>query len=234
MAGLKTVIVIVAYNAEKTLEKTYRDIPAGIGDLVCVDDASKDGTVRIARELNLALLVRPKNQGYGASQKTGYREALKRGAEIVVLLHADYQYDPRKIPELIDPILRERAEVVLGSRIMGRGALRGGMPFWKYCANRLSTALANAVFGMRLTDYHSGFRAYHGRALRALGFEGYSDNYIFDAQMIAGAVSKKMRIAEIPIATRYFKEASSITFWPCVRYGLGMLGILFRYLCVKE
>jgi len=235
MATSKIIIVIVAYNAEKTLERTVRDIPEGIADkIIFVDDASRDNTVKVARRLNLNIFSHDKNEGYGAAQKTGYREALKRGADIVVLLHADYQYDPAKIPELVRPILEKRADVVFGSRMMNGGALKGGMPILKYIVNKSSTVLANFVLGVRLTEYHSGFRVYSRDVLCNINFEMNSDNYTFDAEMITRIISKNYRITEIPIPTRYFKEASSITLWPCILYGLGFLGILLRHLFIKN
>lgn len=235
MPAPKIIIIIAAYNAEKTLEKTVRDIPQGIADqIILVDDASKDNTIKIARKLNLNICAHGENKGYGAAQKTGYKEALRRGADIVVLLHADYQYDPKKIPELVKPILENRADAVFGSRMLGKGALKGGMPLWKYFANIFSTALANAIFRMHLSEYHSGFRAYSSSILRCIDFEGNSNKHIFDAQIIAQAVSRNCRIAEIPIPTLYFKEASSIALWPSIFYGIGLAGILFRHLFVKN
>lgn len=235
MSAPKIIIVIVAYNAEKTLEKTVRDIPEGIADeIIFVDDSSSDDTVKIAQRLNLNIFSHTKNSGYGATQKTGYREALRRGADIVVLLHADYQYDPKKIPELVGPILEKRTDVVLGSRMMDSGALKGGMPLWKYCVNIFSTALINAVFGMHLTEYHSGFRVYSSKVLRSIDFENNSDKHIFDGEIIAQIISNNYRITEIPVPTRYFNEASSITFWPCVLYGLGFLRVLCRHLFLKN
>lgn len=235
MPAPKIIIVIAAYNAEKTLEKTVTNIPPGIANqIILIDDASQDNTLKIAQRLNLRIYAHTENKGYGAAQKTGYREALRSGADIVVLLHADYQYDPRKIPELVKPILENRADMVFGSRMLGKGALKGGMPLWKYCANIFSTALANAVFRMRLSEYHSGFRAYSSKLLRSIDFEANSDKHIFDAQVIAQAVSKNYRIAEIPIPTLYFKEASSIALWPSIFYGAGLAGILFRHLFAKN
>jgi len=235
MSNSKIIIVIVAYNAGKTLERIVRDIPKGIADdVLLVDDASCDDTVKVARRLNLKIFSHGKNVGYGATQKTGYREALKQGADIVVLLHADYQYDPAKIPELVGPILEKRADAVFGSRMMNGGALKGGMPLWKYLINKSSTVLINLVFGAHLTEYHSGFRVYSSNILRNIGFETNSDNYVFDAEMITRMIARNYRIIEIPIPTRYFKEASSITLGPCILYGLGFLGILLRHLFIKD
>jgi radical SAM superfamily enzyme YgiQ (UPF0313 family) len=235
MSNSKIIIVLVAYNAEKTLEMTLASIPKGIADeIIFIDDASRDNTLGVARRLNLNIFSHSENKGYGAAQKTGYKEALRRGADIVVLLHADYQYDPRKIPELVRPIIEKRADVVFGSRIMNGGALKGGMPLWKYYANIFTTVLANAVFAMHLTEYHAGFRVYSSNVLRNIDFEKNSNNYVFDAEIIAQIISKNYKIAEIPIPTRYFKEASSIAFWPSVVYGLGFFRILFSRLLMKH
>jgi glycosyltransferase involved in cell wall biosynthesis len=234
MVKSRIIIVMVAYNAEKTLERTVRDIPGGVADeILFIDDASSDNTLEVARRLNLNIFAHGKNIGYGASQKTGYREALKRGADVVVLLHADYQYDPTKIPDLVRPIVEKRADAVFGSRMMNDGALKGGMPLWKYLVNRTSTALANRVLGAHLTEYHSGFRVYSNAALRGVPFDTYSDSFIFDGEMISNMLSKNYRITEVPIPTRYLKEASSIALWPCVLYGFGFLRILFKHIFNK-
>lgn len=228
------VIVMVSYNAERTLEKTVKDIPSGRAyETILVDDDSRDDTILVARKLNLTVLRHEKNRGYGASQKTGFKEAIRRGAGVIVLLHADYQYDPGKIPELVKPILEERADTVYGSRMMDGGALKGGMPLWKYYANIVSTKLINFVFGMHLSEYHSGFRAYSRALLESIDFENNSDNYIFDMEITERILSGNHRIAEIAIPTRYFKEASSITLWPCIIYGLGTLALLFCHLLAR-
>ncbi len=226
----KVVVVLPAYNAAKTLKKTVADIPKGaVHEIILVDDASLDDTVRVARELGLTVFVHKKNRGYGANQKTCYKKALERGADIVVMVHPDYQYDPRVIPELIEPIRRGRADAVFGSRMMKGGALQGGMPLWKHNANILLTALENVVLGASLTEYHSGFRAYSAKYLHAVAYQLNSDDFVFDTEIIAQGIAKNLRIEEIPIRTRYFDEASSIRLGPCLCYGLGILMTLIRY-----
>ena len=219
-----------AYNAEKTLERTYHDLPfEWVDDVVLVDDASGDRTVEIARSLGLHVLVHPRNRGYGGNQKTCYREALARGADIVIMVHPDHQYDPAYIPQLAQPLLAGECEAVFGSRMLGGRPIEGGMPKWKYFANLGLTALANATFYVFLSEYHSGLRAYSRRYLEAIDLEANSDDFVFDAEIIAQGTHKGMRIQEIPIATRYFDEASQIGFWRSVRYGLEILGVLLRY-----
>ena len=219
-----------AYNAERTLERTYRDLPlTWVDDIVLVDDASKDRTVEVARTLGLHTIIHPRNLGYGANQKTCYREALARGADIVVMVHPDHQYDPRYLPELVRPLLAGECEAVFGSRMLGGRPLEGGMPRWKYHANLFLTALANATFYVFLSEYHSGLRAYSRRYLESVDFEANSDDFVFDTDIIAQGVWKRMRIREIPIATRYFDEASQIGFWRGVRYGFSIMGVLLRY-----
>jgi len=226
----KVVVVLPAYNAAKTLKKTVADIPKeAVHEIILVDDASTDETVRVARELGLTVFVHRKNGGYGANQKTCYKKALERGADIVVMVHPDYQYDPRVIPELIEPIRQGRAEAVFGSRMMKGGALEGGMPLWKHNANILLTALENVILGASLTEYHSGFRAYSAKYLHAVAYELNSGNFVFDTQIIVQGIAKNLRIEEVPIRTRYFDEASSIRFWASVCYGLGILMTLIRY-----
>ncbi|MFA5060286.1 MAG: methyltransferase domain-containing protein [Candidatus Omnitrophota bacterium] len=228
---LKCVAVLPAYNAAKTLQITYNDIPKNVIDeIILVDDASRDDTVAIAKELGIKVFVHEKNKGYGANQKTCYTKALELGADIVVMVHPDYQYDPTVIPQLIEPIQKGEADAVFGSRMMHKGALEGGMPLWKHNANILLTALENVTLGTYLTEYHSGFRAYSAKYLRSVNFAGNSDGFIFDTEIIVQGMLKFMRIAEIPIKTRYFDEASSIKFWPSVNYGLGILKTLFKYL----
>ncbi len=219
-----------AYNAEKTLERTFRDLPAGwVDDIVLVDDASRDGTVEVARGLGLHTLVHPRNRGYGGNQKTCYREALARGADIVVMVHPDHQYDPRYIPGLAQPLLDGDCDAVFGSRMLGGRPIEGGMPKWKYFANLGLTACANAVFYVFLSEYHSGLRAYSRRYLEAIDLEANSDDFVFDTEIIAQGVYHGMRIREIPIATRYFEEASQIGFWRSVRYGFAVLGVLAAF-----
>jgi glycosyltransferase involved in cell wall biosynthesis len=224
-----------AYNAEKTLERTYRDLPLDwVDDIVLVDDASRDRTVEVARSLGLHILVHPRNLGYGGNQKTCYREALARGADIVVMVHPDHQYDPRYIPEMVKPLLNEECDAVFGSRMLGGRPIEGGMPKWKYFANLFLTALANATFYVFLSEYHSGLRAYSRRYLESVDLAANSDGFVFDAEIIAQGVWKGMRIQEIPINTRYFDEASQIGFWSSVRYGFLILFVLLRYKLHKK
>jgi glycosyltransferase involved in cell wall biosynthesis len=220
-----------AYNAARTLHMTYAALPRDVVDLVIlVDDGSSDDTVRIARDLGLQLFVHARNYGYGANQKTCYREALKTGAQIVVMVHPDYQYDPALLPEIVRPIEEGRADVVLGSRLLGADPRKDGMPWWKYLGNRFLTRLENPVFGMRLAEYHTGYRAYHRRALEAASLEMNSDRFLFDQEIIAQFVMLGLRIAEVPVPTRYFREASSASFAQSAIYGLSILPLLLRYI----
>jgi glycosyltransferase involved in cell wall biosynthesis len=223
-------VIMPAYNAEKTLERTWRDLPMEhVDDVVVVDDASRDRTVEVARSLGLHTIVHPKNRGYGGNQKTCYREALARGADVVVMVHPDHQYDPAYIPELVAPILRGECDAVFGSRMLGGRPMEGGMPKWKYLANLFLTVLANATFYVFLSEYHSGLRAYSRRYLETVDLERNSDDFVFDTEIIAQGVASRLRIQEIPIQTRYFPEASQIGFWRSVRYGLGVVKVLLAY-----
>jgi glycosyltransferase involved in cell wall biosynthesis len=227
---VSVVVVMPAYNAAKTLEATYRDIPEGsFHDVILVDDASKDDTLRVARELDITAFLHEKNYGYGANQKTCYSEALKTEHGIVVMLHPDYQYDPTLLPTLIDPILKHEADVVFGSRVLNADPVKQGMPWWKYLANRALTKLENAVFGLNLAEYHTGYRAYSREALEAVNFQMDSDGFVFDQEIVAQFVSAGFRIAEVPVPTRYFPEASSASFWQSSVYGLSILRVLFVY-----
>jgi len=226
----KIIVVMPAYNAALTLEKTYRDIPEGIVDeVILCDDQSKDRTVDIARILGLTVLLHEKNKGYGGNQKTLYQEALKKGADIIVVLHPDYQYDSKKIPDLIAPILEGRSDIVLGSRFLEKGALEGDMPLYKYIANRFLTFCQNKVLGLSLSEFHTGLRAYSRTFLERAGWQDYSDDFLFDAQILITAAKYNFRISEISIETRYFKEASQVDFFTGIRYGLGILWELARY-----
>ena len=228
--GQRICVVMPAYNAEKTLARTVHDLPAAwVDDLVLVDDGSRDRTVELARELGLHTIVHPVNRGYGGNQKTCYREALARGADIVVMVHPDHQYDPRYIPALARPLIERRCDAVFGSRMLGGRPIEGGMPKWKYFANLGLTALANAAFYVFLSEYHSGLRAYSRRYLETVDLEANSDDFVFDTQIIAQGVWHGLRIREIPITTRYFDEASQIGFWKSVRYGLAILEVLASY-----
>jgi glycosyltransferase involved in cell wall biosynthesis len=226
----KVCVVMPAYNAEKTLQRTWDDLPKDwVDDIILVDDCSRDRTVELARDLGLHVLVHPKNRGYGGNQKTCYREALARGADIVVMVHPDHQYDPAYVPELVGPLERGECDAVFGSRMLGGRPLEGGMPKWKYLANLFLTVVANAIFYVFLSEYHSGLRAYSRRYLETADLEANSDDFVFDTEIIAQGVHHGMRIKEIPIRTRYFPEASQIGFWRSVRYGFAVLGVLFRY-----
>lgn len=226
----KIIVVMPAYNAELTLEKTYRDIPEGIVDeIILCDDHSKDRTVEIAKRLGLTVIVHEENKGYGGNQKSLYKEALKKNASIVIMLHPDYQYDSKKIPDLIRPISDGNTDIVLGSRILGGRALKGGMPFYKYISNRFLTFCENKTLGLNLSEYHTGLRAYSRKFLEQCGYESYSDDFLFDAQILIRAARFGFKISEIPIETRYFKEASQVDFWTGLRYGLGILWELVKH-----
>jgi glycosyltransferase involved in cell wall biosynthesis len=230
MSKSKVVVVMPAYNAAKTLRMTYAALPHDrIDAVILVDDGSSDETIRIARELKLEVFVHDRNYGYGANQKTCYREALNAGAEIVVMVHPDYQYDPALLPEIIKPIEENLADVVLGSRLLQGDVLRQGMPWWKYLANRFLTGLENRVFGLHLAEYHTGYRAYRREALEAVNLQTNSDNFVFDQEIIAQFVDAGMRIGEVPVPTRYFPQASSCSFLASCRYGVSILSVLFRY-----
>jgi glycosyltransferase involved in cell wall biosynthesis len=226
----KVVVVMPAYNAEKTLERTLDDIPRGwVDDILLVDDCSRDGTVALARKLGLRVFVHPENRGYGANQKTCYAEALKLGADIMIMVHPDHQYDPTVIPHLVAPLLEGSCDAVFGSRMLGGRPLEGGMPKWKYLANVYLTAVENATFYMYLTEYHSGLRAYSRRYLETVNFRADSDDFVFDSEIIAQGVLHDMRIREIPIETRYFAEASQIGLGRSIVYGLAILKTLVKF-----
>ena len=224
-----------AYNAAKTLHMTYADLPRDMVDLVIlVDDGSSDETTRIARELGLELFVHNRNYGYGANQKTCYREALRAGADIVVMVHPDYQYDPTLLPQIIGPIERGDADVVLGSRLLGTSPVKQGMPWWKYAANRFLTRLENAVFGLKLSEYHTGYRAFRREILESVNLAMNSDGFIFDQEIMAQIVAIRTRITEVPVPTRYFPQASSASFFQSTIYGFSILWLLARYLLHRK
>jgi glycosyltransferase involved in cell wall biosynthesis len=226
----KVIVVMPAYNAARTLRMTYTELRHDSVDLVIlVDDGSTDDTVAIARQLNLKLFLHDRNYGYGANQKTCYTEALRAGADIVVMVHPDYQYDPRLLPEVIRPIQTGTADVVLGSRLKSGSALRAGMPWWKYVANRVLTACENVVFGLQLSDFHTGYRAYRREVLETVNFGLNADRFIFDQQIIAQIVDAGFRIAEVPVPTRYFAEASSAGLLASIRYGCGVVWLMIRF-----
>lgn len=232
----KVIVVMPAYNAAKTLERTYRDIPLYcVDDILLVDDDSQDETVAVAAKLDLIVVRHAKNLGYGANQKTCYREALKHGADIVVMLHPDHQYDPRMIPHLIEPLMKDEADAVFGSRMLGGKFFEGGMPYWKFVGNILLTALGNLMLEMFLTEFHSGFRAYSRRFLEKVPFAENSDHFVFDTQMIVQAKHFRLKVWEIPIETRYFDDASQIGVLDSCRYALEILVTLlfYRLHCLK-
>ena len=225
------VIVMPAYNAAKTREQTYRDIPhALVPRIIVVDDASRDRTVEIAQHLGLEVIVHHQNRGYGGNQKTCYAAALAGPADVVVMLHPDYQYDATRIPDLIAPIARGEVDLMLGSRFLG-DPLAGGMPKWKYAANRFLTAVENRAFGLHLSEYHTGLRAYSRRLLETIPYTLNSDDFVFDQELIAQVVAAGgLRIGEIAVPTRYFEEASSVGFRRSVWYGLATLRAVGRFL----
>ncbi|MGZ3641287.1 MAG: glycosyltransferase family 2 protein [Candidatus Limnocylindrales bacterium] len=223
------IVVMPAYNAARTLERTYRDIPTAVVDhVILVDDVSRDETVEVAQRLGLQVEVHQQNRGYGGNQKTCYRLALEAGAEIVVMVHPDYQYDPTRIPQVVAPIQRGEVDMVLGSRFLG-DPLAGGMPRWKWFANRCLTGLENRAFGLHLSEYHTGFRAYSARLLRAIDFERDSDDFVFDQEFVAQVVAAGFGIAEVAVPTRYFAEASSVNFRRSLRYGLATVAVVASY-----
>ncbi len=222
--GKRIMVVMPAYRAAKTLESTWRGLPHDIVDRVLlVDDASNDATVAVARKLGIDVLLHDKNLGYGANQKTCYRAALKDGADVVVMVHPDYQYEPRLATAMAAMIESEVYDVVLGSRIIAGGARRGGMPLWKYIANRALTTFQNILLGAKFSEYHSGYRAYSRKALETLNWRNNSDDFVFDNQFLVQAIIAGFRMGEISVPTKYFEEASSINFRRSVQYGFGVL-----------
>lgn len=231
ISGQKVIVVLPAYNASQTLEQTYREIPMDLVDeVVLVDDASSDETVVLARKLGIQHVLRhEKNRGYGGNQKTCYRHALDAGADIVVMLHPDYQYTPKLLRSMVSLIAEGVYPVVFGSRILGKGSRKGGMPLYKYVANRFLTAFENLLLNQKLSEYHTGYRAYKADVLKAIRFEENSDDFIFDNEVIAQIFMNDFEIAEITCPTRYFKEASSINFRRSSIYGLGVLRVSVQY-----
>ena len=228
--GKKVVVVMPAYHAEKTLERTVAEVPRDIVDeILVVDDASGDHTVEVARRLGLRTIVHEKNLGYGGNQKTCYRAAAELGAEIVVMVHPDYQYSPRLVGAMAHMIASGHYDVVLGSRILTQNAVAGGMPRYKYIANRLLTLTQNLLMGQKLSEYHTGYRAFSRPVLAGLPLADYSNDFVFDNQMICGAIGAGFRIGEISCPTRYFAEASSINFRRSVTYGLGVLRCAWQH-----
>lgn len=235
IVGKKVVVVMPAYRAESTLEKTYAEVPRDLVDeVIVVDDASTDRTVEVAQRLGLPCIVHEKNLGYGANQKTCYREALKRGADIIIMVHPDYQYTPKLIPAMAGMVGSGLYDVVLGSRILGRGALQGGMPFYKYFSNRCLTAFQNLFLGQKLSEFHSGYRAYSRKVLETLPLADNSNDYSFDNQMLTQVLFFGFKIGEISCPTLYHSDMSSINFSRSVKYGLGVVGDTARYVAAKR
>lgn len=231
----KIIAILPAYNAYKTLQKTIDDISRDwVDEIILVDDCSRDQTVVLAKSLGLKTFCHEKNLGYGGNQKTCYHEALKAGADIVVMVHPDHQYDPKAIPELIKPLINEECDAVFGSRMMIRkNALKGGMPWWKYAANIFLTNVENFFLGLNLTEYHSGFRAYSKKVLETLPLAENSNDFVFDTQIIVQMKANDFTIKEVPISTRYFPEASMVGFKKSLQYGLSIFKVLFQYLIFK-
>jgi glycosyltransferase involved in cell wall biosynthesis len=223
----KIVVVLPAYNAGKTLEMTYAEIPFDIVDeVVLVDDVSKDNTVEVAERLGIKHIIRhDKNKGYGGNQKSCYNKALELNADIVVMLHPDYQYTPKLIPAMCSIIASDLYPVVLGSRILGKGALRGGMPYYKYIFNRFLTLSENILIGQKLSEYHTGYRAFSKQVLQSIDFNVNNDDFVFDNEMLSQIFMKNFEIAEITCPTKYFEDASSINFSRSMKYGLGVLRV---------
>lgn len=226
------VVVLPAYNAAATLKKTYDEIPFDLVDeVILCDDASRDNTADVARQIGIEhVIVHEKNKGYGGNQKSLYNRALELGGDIVIMLHPDYQYTPLLIPSMVNIIGDDLYPVVLGSRILGKGALRGGMPVYKYVANRILTLTQNILINYKLSEYHTGYRAFSGEVLRTINFNGNSDDFVFDNEMLSQIVYAGFDIGEVTCPTKYFEEASSINFRRSVTYGLGVLRVSFSHL----
>lgn len=233
--GSKVIVVLPAYRAALTLERTYREIPFDLVDeVVLVDDKSPDNTVEVARALGIRHIVEhQRNRGYGGNQKSCYDKALELGGDIIVMLHPDYQYTPKLLASMITLLGNEVYPVVFGSRILGKGALKGGMPVYKYIANRLLTFFQNVLMGQKLSEYHTGYRAYTGAVLRSIDYEKLSDDFVFDNEIVAQICWQGYEIAEITCPTKYFEEASSINFSRSVTYGMGVLRVSLRYRLAK-
>ncbi len=228
--SLRICVVLPAYNAAKTLKKTYSEIPFDIVDeIILVDDASTDETIALAKDLGITnIILHEKNKGYGANQKSCYNKALQLGADIIVMLHPDYQYTPKLITSMIYIIANNIYHVVLGSRILGKGALKGGMPKYKYIANRILTFVENILIGEKLSEYHTGYRAYSRKVLESIDYNNNSDDFIFDNELLTQIFLAGFEIAEITCPTKYFREASSINFSRSVYYGLGVVLVSFK------
>lgn len=228
--GKKIAVVMPAYNAEKTLEQTFSEIPNGIVDeVILVDDASKDGTVKLSTQLGITTIRHDKNRGYGGNQKTCYQTALEKQADIVVMVHPDYQYTPKLITAISSMIAYDVYDVVLGSRILGGTALRGGMPVYKYFSNRVLTFIQNVLMGQKLSEYHTGYRAFSRNVLQSLALKKNSDDFIFDNQMLTQIFFQGFKVGEVSCPTKYFPEASSINFSRSLKYGLGCILTALAY-----
>lgn len=229
--GKKIVVILPAYNAANTLKDTYREIPMDVVDeVILTDDASTDNTLAVAEELKIKHIIRhTENKGYGANQKSCYSKALELGADIVIMLHPDYQYTPKLIPSMAYLIANNVYPVVLGSRILGKGALKGGMPFYKYIANRMLTFFQNLLCNAKLSEYHTGYRAFSDHALRSINFQENSDGFVFDNEMLSQLLFAGFEIAEISCPANYFKEASSINFTNSINYGFGVLRVSLQH-----
>lgn len=226
----KVIVVLPAYNAALTLEKTLAEVPEWVNDIILTDDCSKDNTVALAKKLGIKHIIQhEKNTGYGGNQKSCYNKALELGADIVIMLHPDYQYTPKLIPAMVSIMEQGLYPVVLGSRILGNGALKGGMPWYKYLANRILTLIQNIMVGQKLSEYHTGYRAFTKEVLEAINYNINSDDFIFDNQMLAQIIYKDFEIAEITCPTKYFDEASSINFKRSAEYGLGCMWVSLKF-----
>ncbi|QEE51280.1 glycosyltransferase family 2 protein [Flavobacterium alkalisoli] len=227
----KITVVLPAYNAEKTLITTYNEIPFDIVDeVILVDDNSTDNTYKLAKEIGIKHVIKhDKNLGYGGNQKTCYNNALETGADIIIMLHPDYQYTPKLIHAMAYIIANEVYPVVIGSRILGKGAIKGGMPYYKYIANRFLTFTQNVLMNQKLSEYHTGYRAYSRNVLTEIDYNNNSDDFIFDNEFLAQIFNRKYEIAEVTCPTKYFEEASSINFKRSLKYGFGVLGVSFKY-----
>lgn len=235
ISNKRLIVIMPAYNAEKTLRQTYAELPHEyVDDVILVDDASSDQTTKIAQELGIKTIVHRENTGYGANQKTCYREALRHGADIIVMLHPDYQYSPRLVTAMASMIVSGHYDVVLGSRILGGNALTGGMPLYKYIANRFLTFVENLLLGIKLSEYHTGYRAFNRKVLETLPLEENSNDFVFDNEILAQAAYFGFKIGEISCPTRYFEDASSINFARSIKYGLGVLAVSVKYALQKS
>jgi glycosyltransferase involved in cell wall biosynthesis len=232
MARAKVIVIMPAYNAEKTLAKTVNDIPKGsVDEIILGDDCSRDRTVEIARSLGLTVMQTPKNLGYGGNQKMLYRAALAKGADVIVMVHPDWQYDATKVPAMVEPIAAGRVDIMMGSRILSGAET---MPGYKFISNRFLTWVENLCLGLRLSEYHTGFRAFSRRVLETIPFERNSDDFVFDSEVLAEVAANGFRAGEIAVPCRYFAEASEINFWRSSIYGLQTLAVCLKYLLAKR